>query len=121
MDPQKGIVIPRYDPPVDLSPAAMGYIQDMTYSDHLFSSTLIHLAVKKHIKIDERKGQYTFTKLNSSKAKLSPEEKVVLSNMFRASSVLVITNGGYQRFMAKAKTAFEDSMEYVYQKVFFRR
>lgn len=56
-DIKQGIIIPEFQPPAGLSPADVGYIYHQEYSDKLFTSALIDLAVQKkvHIQVD-RKG-----------------------------------------------------------------
>ncbi len=53
-DIKQGIIIPEFQPPAGLSPADVGYIYHQAYSDKLFTSALIDLAVQKkvHIQVD---------------------------------------------------------------------
>jgi len=53
-DPKSGIIIPAFDPPAGLSPAATGFLYNQDYSDNLLTAAIIDLAVKKklHIEVD---------------------------------------------------------------------
>ena len=52
-DPAKGVIIPRFKPPAELSPAACRYVLEMSFDDNAFSAAMISLAVKGHIRIEE--------------------------------------------------------------------
>jgi uncharacterized membrane protein YgcG len=74
-DPEKGTIIPLYDPPEGLSPAALRYIRRMGYDQKVFASAIINMAVKGYLWIDEAYGKYTLFKQNSSIDVLSSEER----------------------------------------------
>jgi hypothetical protein len=52
-DPSGGTVIPRFEPPSGLSPAAARYILKMGFDSRAFSCALISMAVKQRISISE--------------------------------------------------------------------
>jgi uncharacterized membrane protein YgcG len=52
-DPERGTIIPLFEPPDNLSPAAMRYIMEMGFDNRAFASAVINLAVKGCITIDE--------------------------------------------------------------------
>jgi uncharacterized protein (TIGR04222 family) len=58
-DPAKGVIIPRFKPPEGLSPAACRYVKDMGFRSSAFTAAIISLAVKGHLKIDEKDKDYT--------------------------------------------------------------
>ncbi|HEV2607245.1 MAG TPA: DUF2207 domain-containing protein, partial [Xanthomonadaceae bacterium] len=51
-DPAPGVVIAQYDPPPNMSPAALRYIQRMGYDDRCFSADLVAMAVGGFLTID---------------------------------------------------------------------
>lgn len=55
-DPVAGPVVVQYDPPDDLSPAALRYIRRMSHDTVCFSSDVLSLAVGGHLAIDRDKG-----------------------------------------------------------------
>ena len=76
-DPAQGTIVPRFEPPDDISPADAGYIFNQKYKPEQFSAALIDLAVKKGITIDVGKDgaifksiTYTFKKGSNTKATL---------------------------------------------------
>ena len=57
-DPQEGLIIPLYSPPLKMSPAAVRFVAEMGYDNKVFSSTIISLAVKGHLMIEEDNKGY---------------------------------------------------------------
>jgi hypothetical protein len=52
-DPRPGIIIPRYEPPAEHTPASLRYLQRMDYDMRCFSADLLALAVGGHVRIHE--------------------------------------------------------------------
>jgi uncharacterized membrane protein len=59
-DPAKGVIYPQFDPPVDLSPADVGYILKQNYSPQFFAAAIVDYAVNKLVKIDVDKAGILF-------------------------------------------------------------
>lgn len=72
-DPKKDIIIPRYNPPDGLSPADVKYIDSMGNYDKVFEASILNLAVKGYIKI-ENVEEKTFG-IKSNKMTLIKQEK----------------------------------------------
>jgi len=53
IDPKKPTVIPIFEPPGNLSPASMGYLQNGRYTNNLITASFVNLAVKGYLKISE--------------------------------------------------------------------
>ncbi len=80
-DPEKGLVIPLYEPPDNLSPAAVRFITEMGFDDKIFTSSIISLAVKGYLKIEEKDKEYSLVKLNSGSKPLTADEKIVYKRL----------------------------------------
>lgn len=72
-DPKQGTIIPQFEPPNSLSPAAVGFIFKQGYNVEQFSAALVDIAVRKGITIDVgEKGlifknkTYTFRKFKET-------------------------------------------------------
>ena len=61
-DPPKGSIVPQYEPPDGLSPAAVRYIRNMKFDYKCIAANLIDMAVKKSIKISDKDGSYIIHK-----------------------------------------------------------
>jgi hypothetical protein len=95
-DPDPGVsVAPMYDPPPGISPAEAGTLLDDSIHPRDITSTIIDLAVRGYIKIEETAEKtlvftnkdYIFHLLKPREqwgANLAPHERVMLENVFAA-------------------------------------
>ena len=90
-DHPKPIAIPQFTPPNDMSPASVGMIYDEKFDFSLISTSIINLAVKGFLRIEEveRKGIFSFgaknyklIKLKDTEDSLPSEEAIVMKNLF---------------------------------------
>jgi len=96
-DPSKGLIIPLYEAPAKLSPAAVRFISEMGYDDKIFTSTIVSLAVKGYLQIEEEGKDYRLVRTNGSKKLLSTDEQAVFNKLgFKI-------NGGRQVLELKQK------------------
>ncbi len=93
------IAIPQFTPPNDMSPASVGMIHDETFDFSLISTSIINLAVKGFLRIEEveRKGVFTFgakdynlVKLKDAESNLPSEEAIVLNQLFAESNEITL-------------------------------
>ncbi len=102
-DPDPGLsVAPMYEPPKDISPAEAGTLLDDTIHPRDITSTLVDLAVRGYVKIEEtvEKGlvfqhkDYTFHLLipKNQWRGLQPHESVMLSNVFAGGDVTPLSS-----------------------------
>lgn len=117
-DPQKPVVIPEFEPPFDLSPAAMGFIKNGKYSHNLITASFVNLAVNGYLKITEsqtshffgltKSTTYTLSKLSNAYKTISQEESGLLKNM---GSELKIS-GNYNAGIAAMVSTFKDRLKH---------
>ena len=92
-DPDPGLsVAPMYEPPKNISPAEAGTLIDDTIDPRDITSTLIDLAVRGYLKIEEidekvllfHRKDYVFHLLKPREEwkKLAPHERVMLENIY---------------------------------------
>jgi uncharacterized membrane protein YgcG len=117
-DPRKGTVVPLYEPPDRLSPAAMRFIAKMGYDDKAFAATVVDMAVKGFLSIAEEDGEYTLRKNAKSRAVLTNEEEKVGSRLFQSGSSIVLKQTNHADIGA-AKEALETSLVSAYEKNHF--
>ena len=80
-DPDKGLIIPLYEPPANISPAAVRFLSEMGYDSKIFTSTIVSLAVKGYLKIEEDDSDYRLIKTSDSKKLLSADEQTVYDKL----------------------------------------
>jgi uncharacterized membrane protein YgcG len=106
-DPQKGIVMTRYKPPWDLSPAAMRYIyHNSRFDDTTMASALVSLAVKGWLKISKQDNEYSLT-FNSQGEALKPSESVLLKAFRKKGSTTLILSRENHLILGAAKKAMK--------------
>lgn len=87
-DPEKGTIIPLYEAPDKLSPAAVRFIWKMDYDDKALASSIIHLAVQKCLKIEDKDGTYTLRRRTGGEGAALNEEARLLQNLLGAQEIL---------------------------------
>lgn len=105
-DPRKGVIIPRFEPPDGLSPAASRYVKEMSFDRNAFSAAIISLAVKGQIVINEMGKEYSLERVAAvPDARLSKGEKRVLESLLPGSSSRIdMDNENHQAFQAASKS-----------------
>jgi len=104
-DPGKGVIIPRFQPPEGLSPAASRYVKDMSFDRNAFTAAVISLAVKGQLVIEEEGKDFSLKRVpDAPKAPLTRGEKAVLKSLLpRSSSSIEMDNENHQEFQAARK------------------
>lgn len=98
-DPRKGIIIARYEPPEGFSPAALRYVQRMSYDTRCFTAGVLDLAVSGCLRI------VTESKLFKDEWRLEkdagttavPDSGALLERLFRSAPTLLLKNTNASR------------------------
>ena len=80
--PAKSEIIPTYEPPAGLSPAAMRNLVRMGFDDKTFTAAILDMAVKDYLSIKEKDGVYTLKRSKAGEQSLAPEEKAAANKLF---------------------------------------
>lgn len=96
-DPEKGTIIPLFEPPSGFSPAATRYLTRMGYDEKAFGAAVINMAVKGYLRISEEKGVYTLTPQDTKTLLLSPDEKAIADNLFAGKTPVELKNVNHRR------------------------
>lgn len=82
-DPEMGSIEPRYEPPGGLTPAEVGVIVDNRADLRDITATLIDLAVRGHLTIEERgEHDYVFERCDVADDHLAPHEGALVRAVF---------------------------------------
>jgi uncharacterized membrane protein YgcG len=81
-DPAPGVIVALYEPPQDLSPAAMRYLLRMGYDNKTFSAAILDMAVRGYLTIKEQAGSYTLYKGSKDLRSLCPDEQQIATALF---------------------------------------
>ena len=109
-NPLKGVIIPRFEPPEGLSPAASRYVKDMSFDPKAFTAAVISLAVKGQLVIEEEGKDFTLKRVpDAPQAPLTPGEQSVLDSLLpRRSSSIEMDNENHAEFQAARKTLHKE-------------
>ncbi len=124
-DPRPGTVVPIFNPPDDLSPAGMRYVQEMDADNRSFAAALVDMGVRGHIKITEEDGGWLsgdtrrIERLSSS-SPLPDEERDALADLLSTGEIIAMKQENHSKFSA-AKKALEDSLKKRYEGKLFKR
>lgn len=120
IDPLKPTVVPQFDVPEKLTPASIGMIDKQHYYSDLITGSILSLAVKGYIKIEEDVEEYIFGlfktkryilhKLKEDTGMINNEEGILFSKLFSDSSTLIL-EGKYDKTVESAVNAFKESLK----------
>jgi uncharacterized protein (TIGR04222 family) len=101
-DPDKGVIIPRFEPPQGLSPAASRYVLDMSFNRHAFTAAVISLAVKGYLSIEENDDEFTLTRRTGgpSEKATAGEEALLDALLPAAGSSITLDNDQHEKFQS---------------------
>ncbi|MBL7132769.1 MAG: DUF2207 domain-containing protein [Phycisphaerae bacterium] len=98
-DPPKGVIIPLFEPPTGLCPASVRYILRMGFDRACFAASVIGLAVKDRLTIQEDDGGYTLVKKDGGdESSLTGGEKGALQQLFAGEGEIELDNANHARF-----------------------
>ena len=111
VDPRKPVVVPTFEPPDGLSPAALAYLYTRRAGNKSFTAAMVNMAVKKviHIK-NEGKEDYYIEKGTTAHTILSKEEQEIYSELLRNKENIRVNNKNHAKFSA-ANSEFSRSLK----------
>lgn len=119
-DPNKGTVIPQYEPPRGLSPAAVRYILRMspnTQDKRAVAAAIISMGVKGHIELTKEGELYTLHKKAHAKKQipLSADEETLFNGLFAQEDSIELKQTNHLH-LSIAIDSFGDVLRDAYKK-----
>ncbi len=108
-DPERGTIIPRYEPPEGFSPAAVRVMTRMKFDPKAFAANLIQLGVKGALVLQEAGGEYTVTKAERTPTTLLPDERALHSALFGIQPTLAFKQKNHAR-ISSAQSAMRGNV-----------
>lgn len=118
-DPEKGVIIPRYDAPGGFSPAACRYVLRMGFDKKAFTAAIVSMALKGYLVIDKSGKHYVLQRISRDKTNLSPGEKRIAESLFAGTDAITLS-GSYISSLNTAVTKLEDQLKQDFFKINFR-
>jgi uncharacterized membrane protein YgcG len=103
-DPARGVIVPLYEPPAEMSPAAIRYLVRMGYDNKAFAAAVLDMAVKGFLTIKEEVGTYTLTAAKASPTVLSADERSAATELFEGRSEILLRNENHDIISAAIST-----------------
>lgn len=114
-DPAKGVIIPRFEPPKGLSPAACRYVSDMSLRRDAFTAAIISLAVKGWLIIDEEGTDFVLQRTSGNEAaEPSAGERAVLDRLLPGSGGRIEMDRKNHRDFLSARAALQRALRKEY-------
>jgi hypothetical protein len=121
-DPKAGSIMPLYEPPDGMSPAAVRFLERMGFDDKAFTCAIIGLAAKRYLKIEQDNSKtYKLVRQGKapSEAGLSADEKALAKILFEDGTPLVLKNAKHT-LLSRAQKAVENTLHATTETGFFR-
>jgi uncharacterized membrane protein YgcG len=115
-DPAKGVIIPRFQPPGGLSPAACRYVLSMSFNRDAFTAAIISLAVKGQVQIDEDGKEFSLRRRSAPpRAELTPGERAVLESLLPHAGASVEMKNENHKAFREARSALSEALRKEYK------
>ena len=108
-DPDAGTIIPRYEPPAGLSPAACRYILKMGYSDKALTAAIISAAQKGYHDITEGPDSITL-RIKNPAVSLAPGEAALVKMLYGSDDAVWIKKNKHHETLMNAQAAFKKAI-----------
>lgn len=121
-DPQRGTIIPLYEPPGNLSGAAIRYVYKMRFDDKTLAAAVVGLAAKGFLSIKEQSSgtEYTLIKKEKIVDGLTSDETAFLDALFaKGGQVVALAQTNYKKIQ-KIKTELRVILKSKYRPLYFR-
>jgi uncharacterized membrane protein YgcG len=119
-DPEKGTIIPRWEPPKGFSPAAVRFLSRMGFDNTCFTAGVLGLAVKGVAEIEQDGKHYTLKKIHGDTSKLLPDEHQLFRDLLGNRSSLALRQHNHS-VIGKARKALKKTLALNIEKIYFLR
>ncbi|MEP6880952.1 MAG: DUF2207 domain-containing protein, partial [Dokdonella sp.] len=120
-DPKGGVVIPEYDPPSGISPAAARYVRLMGYDDRCFAADMVDLGVCGAVKISKQgKSDFSIERASKPGGDVPESARVLYEGLLGSHSSLEFKNENHSTIGA-ARTGHEAYLKSTFAKDNFKR
>ena len=104
-DPEGQPIFARFDPPEGVSPGSARYLHRMKYDNKVFTASIINLAVKGYITIEQSAAKKAkITKIESRyEDPLEQDEQLILNQLFGDSDSVSLESGTHAKFVPVRK------------------
>ncbi len=121
VDPKGGVVIPEYDPPAGISPAAARYIRRMGYDDRCFAADMVDLGVCGAVTISNTgRSDFSVARAQMPGSDVTDSARVLYDGLLGTVASLEFKNTNHTTIGA-ARSGHESFLKTKHAKANFRR
>ena len=117
-DPARGVVMPLYQPPSNLSPAGTRFLVRMSFDNKTFAVAVLDMAVRGYLSIKEQAGSYTLYRSKADVRVLTPDEKQIAAVLVDGRDQLWLHNENHTVIKAGI-TALKSWLKLAEDKIYF--
>lgn len=118
-DPPRTAIIPRFDPPEDMSPATVRYVRRMAFDGTAFAANLLDMGSRGALKVTRDGGSTVLQRTGTSLETLPPDEQVMAEYMFgNGQGTLAVTQNA-QPVLQSAQAALRKYLDANCRTVYF--
>ena len=117
-DPDKGVIMPLYEPPQELSPAGMRYLMRMGFDNKTFAAAILDMATRGFLTIKMQAGSYTLYTTGKDNRVLTEDEKQIAARLFDGRKEIWLHNENHVTIAAAIK-ALKKWLAIAEQKIYF--
>lgn len=119
-DPEKGVIIPRFDAPAGYSPAATRFVHEMGFDKKAFTASVVNMAIKGFLRIEKQGKTYELHKLTEDSTMLSKGERKIEEALFKKSNSIAIKQSNHSK-LRKAISNLQEQLELSFMKLNFKK
>jgi len=99
-DPEKGVIIPLFRPPMGMTPAACSYVLSMSFNRQAFAAAVVSLGVKGYLEIEEQKDGFKLRrKTTPPSGEASKGENALLGSLFLLGNEIELDQKNHRSFI----------------------
>jgi uncharacterized membrane protein YgcG len=117
-DPAPGVIMANYQPPQNLSPAAMRYLVRMGFDNKTFAAAILDMGVRGFLTIKELAGSYRLYTTGKPTSALPEDEQMVAASLFNGRTELWLHQENHQA-IRDALSGLRDYLASKEQKTYF--
>jgi len=125
-DPQKGVIIARYEPREGQTPAGLRYVKRMGYDMRAFTADILALAIGGHLRINKEdkflKDEWRLDRVNGDgQIPPSPAQKRLLDHIFGSGNDSLVLKNKNAAKLQSAREAHRKVLDAEAQPRYFKR
>jgi uncharacterized membrane protein YgcG len=117
-DPERGPIIPLFEPPKGYSPAASRFLIRMGFDNKAFAAAVVDMAVKGYLTIEENAGEYTLRRQSRDPSVLFSGERRLGEKLFTGKDAVQMKNTNHS-LISSARNALKETLNRELNKVYF--